>query len=112
MSIGPLGGMIPSISGAPGAQRAGSQQERQAQEATASDTRQLSQQKAEAASGVGATEAEDQSPHERDADGRRLWEEPPEGEAAPEEHPPAAEDAEAEEASPGPEHDGQLDLLA
>ncbi len=111
MSIGPLGGMIPSISGTAGAQRASGEQEKQAQEATASSTRQFSQQKAEAASGVGATEAEDQSPHERDADGRRLWEEPPEPGEKQEEAPTGEEQTEQQPPS-GPQHDGQLDLLA
>ncbi len=36
------------------------------------------QQKAEAASGVGNTDTDDQKAHDRDADGRRFWELPPE----------------------------------
>ncbi len=105
MSVGPLGGMVPSVSGTPGAQRAGSAQEQAAQESTAASTQRFSQQKAEAAQGVGATEAEDQSPHERDADGRRPWEEPPEAQATEENSP-------ASDSPPASPHDGQLDLMA
>ncbi len=66
MSIGPLGGLNGNVAGA---QQDSTNQQRQV----------ISDAKAEAASGIGATDAEDQQAHERDADGRRLWEEPPGG---------------------------------
>jgi hypothetical protein len=88
MSIGPLGGIAGSAAGSPLAQTAGSENERTAQDATAHQTRAASNQKAESAAGIGETDGEDHEAAERDADGRRIWEESPkkkEGE-------PAAED--------------------
>ena len=96
MSMGPLG-MIGSAAGSPLQQAKGSDNERMQGE-TANQTRQSKgEQRAEMAAGVGHT---DQHEHasDRDADGRRLWEdtakeepqteessspEPPSGEAPP-----------------------------
>ena len=74
MSMGPMGGVIGSAAGAPLSQTAGSETER-AQKNSLAQSRQVdSNQKAELAAGIGQTE-QDQESSERDADGRRLWEE-------------------------------------
>lgn len=75
MDVGALGGVLGSAAGAPRAQRKGTEKEREAQEATNQSREAMAEKKAEASADVGATEAEDQSTNERDADGRRLWEE-------------------------------------
>lgn len=77
MSIVPLGGIVGSAAGSPLAQTSGSELERSQQDANAQQTRALSNHKAESAAGIGETDGEDHEPAERDADGRRLWEEPP-----------------------------------
>ncbi len=77
MSVGPLGGIGGSAAGSPLAQTSGSEVERGQQDATAQQTRSVSNQKAEAAAGIGETDGEDHETAERDADGRRLWEAPP-----------------------------------
>lgn len=83
MSVGPMG-MAGSAAGSPLAQRSGSEVNR-AQQETADQTRQTqAAEKAEKAAGVGETE-QDQETSDRDADGRRLWEEAPEESAREEE---------------------------
>ncbi len=65
---------------------------------------------AEAAAGIGQTE-EDSQASERDADGRRFWEQPPA------KRPPAAQDAQSETSQtplskePSGETGGELDLV-
>jgi len=77
MSIGSLGGLAASAAGSPLAQTKGSEVER-AQQDLGSQQRQVdSQTKAESAAGIGETDGEDHQTAERDADGRRLWERPP-----------------------------------
>jgi hypothetical protein len=72
MSMGPLG-IIGSAAGAPLQQTKGSETER-AQQETANQARQTqAEQRAERASGVEQTEQHEQAA-DRDADGRRLWE--------------------------------------
>jgi len=80
MSVGPLGagGIAASAAGSPLAQTQGSEPERAAQDASAQQRRIRSDEKAEAAAGIGETNGEDHESEERDADGRRLWEEPAE----------------------------------
>ncbi len=77
MSLGPLGNVLASAAGAPLAQTKGSDIERSAEQIQAQQRVVLSEQKAEAASGIGETNGEDHQPAERDADGRRPWEAPP-----------------------------------
>ena len=94
MSVGPLGGIASSAAGSPLAQTKGSDVER-AQQDTSNQQRQVqNDQKAEAASGIGEADGEDHETAERDADGRRLWEEPPEGQE------PAAADEQSASAGP------------
>jgi hypothetical protein len=72
MSVGSLGGIINSATGAPLSQTAGSETERAKD--SLNQSRQVdANQKAERAGGIGQTE-QDQETSERDADGRRLWE--------------------------------------
>jgi len=77
MSIGPLGG-IASAAGSPLAQATGSEVERTQQEMGAQQRQVRGDQKADAAAGIGQPDGQDHEPAERDADGRRLWEAPPE----------------------------------
>lgn len=72
MSIGPAG-FIGSFAGTPMSQSQGSDVDR-AKSDRANQQRQVSsEQQAEKAAGIGATD-EDQAAEDRDADGRRLWE--------------------------------------
>ncbi len=80
MSVGPLGGLPAAAAGSQLAQTSGSEVERSQQETSNQARRTQSDAKAEAASGIAATDGEETETEERDADGRRLWE-------APEEHP-------------------------
>jgi len=76
MSMGPLNGIVASAAGASLAKRT-SDTQRQAKET--SDRQRTTQMAdhAELAAGVGQTDGEGHEAHERDADGRRLWEAPP-----------------------------------
>jgi hypothetical protein len=74
MSIGPLASLPASAAGQSLAQAQGSEVERAGLETVAQQHRTTGEKKAEAAAGVGATDAEGEETHERDADGRRLWE--------------------------------------
>jgi hypothetical protein len=87
MSSGPTG-IAAGVAGLPLAQATGTEAERAQQAIAARQRRVYHERKAEAAAGVGKPDGEDHQPAERDADGRRPWEEPPEAErkAAP---PPA-----------------------
>jgi len=78
MSVGPLGGLAGSVAGSPFAQKHGSEVERAAQDRGAQQRKVATDQKAEAAAGIGEADGQDHETAERDADGRRLWEEPPE----------------------------------
>ncbi len=84
MSLGPLGGIASSAAGSPLAQTKGSDVERAEQDAANSARRAQADQKAENAAGIGEADGEDHETAERDADGRRLWEGPPEAQAAEE----------------------------
>ena len=94
MSIGPLGGIAAGAAGAPLAQTTGPETERAQQDSAAQQRQIQTNEKADAAAGIGETDGEDHETEERDADGRRLWEEPPPGseeptdeETSPEEQP-------------------------
>ncbi len=75
MSVGPLGGIAGSVAGSPLAQTHGSETERARQDAGAQQRRIDNDQKADSAAGIGETDGDDHEAAERDADGRRLWEE-------------------------------------
>ena len=82
MSLGPLGGIVSSAAGSPLAQTKGSDVERAEQDSTGQARRVQADQQADSAAGIGEADGEDHETAERDADGRRLWEPPPQGEAA------------------------------
>jgi hypothetical protein len=73
MSIGPLPPLV-SVVGTSLAQVKGSDVERTQQDAVGHERRVASGEKAENAAGIAATD-EDSQTEDRDADGRRLWEE-------------------------------------
>lgn len=108
MSMGPLGGVVGSAAGAPLSQTKGSETERAARDGAAQDNRTDAEKKAEAASGIGQTE-EDQATDDRDADGRRLWESPPE--TQPQQEEDAADQQPPKQVKdPRGEAGGQLDV--
>jgi hypothetical protein len=74
MSVGPMGGLPASAAGASLAQTKGSDVDRTQQDSAAQQRRVQTDQKAEMAAGIGETDGEDHATGERDADGRRLWE--------------------------------------
>ena len=75
MSVGPTGGIAGSVAGSPLAQSKSSDVERTGQDVANQQRRIQADQKAESAAGIGQTDGEDHETAERDADGRRLWEE-------------------------------------
>ena len=75
MSVGSLGGLAASAAGSPLAQSHGSEVDRARQDAATQQRKVLNDQKAEDAAGIGQTDGEDHETEDRDADGRRLWEE-------------------------------------
>jgi hypothetical protein len=79
MSIGPTG-IVVSTAGAPLAQTKGSTVDRAQEEVGAQGRRVYHEQKAAAAAGVDEPDGDNHETTDRDADGRRPWEEPPEAE--------------------------------
>ena len=77
MSMGPLGGIGSSAAGSPLARTGGSEVERAQQDAGTQERRVSSDRRAEAAAGIDQPDGENHETAERDADGRRLWEEAP-----------------------------------
>ena len=76
MSVGSLGGLVGSAAGSPLSQTTGSETERTQRDSAVKDRNVHALERAERAAGIGTTE-QDQEASERDADGRRLWEAPP-----------------------------------
>lgn len=76
MSVGPLAGLAASIAGSPLAQTKGSEVERGQIAAGNQERRAHNELRAENAAGIGEADGQDHETSERDADGRRLWEEP------------------------------------
>jgi len=106
MSVGPLGGIAGSVAGSHLAQTSGSETERARQDSGAQERRIQNDQKAETAAGIGETDGEDHEAADRDADGRRPWELPPDGQQQSEDGnnpPPGPKD-------PAGESGGLLDL--
>lgn len=77
MSIGPSPPLAASVASTPLARASSSEQDRAAQEVSAQTRQTTSEKKAESAAGIGETDGENNETEDRDADGRRLWEEPP-----------------------------------
>jgi hypothetical protein len=86
MNVGAIPGALSSAAGAPLSQTAGSEAERTQRDATVHQRQASAQAKSEKASGIGQMD-EDQQASERDADGRRLWEETRKKNAAGEAEP-------------------------
>ena len=105
MSVGSLGGLIGSAAGVPLSQTGGSEAERASRETAAQSRHADGAARSEKAAGIGTTE-QDQQASERDADGRRLWEAPPE--AKKEE--PAADDGDRQSRDPSGQCGTHLDL--
>ncbi len=76
MSVGPLGSAA-NVAGTQRAQNEGADVERTQKETSDQAKQTEANRKAESASGIGETE-QDQGTEERDADGRRIWEQAPE----------------------------------
>lgn len=76
MSLGPVGGIFAGAAGAPLAQTKGTESDRVQQDTRAAQRQVEQAQRADDAAGVGQTDGEEHQSHERDADGRRHWEEP------------------------------------
>jgi hypothetical protein len=72
-----MSGLIGSAAGVPVSQTSGSETERASRDAMVQQRATDAAQRSERAAGIGTTE-QDQETSERDADGRRLWEAPPE----------------------------------
>lgn len=111
MSIGSFGGIQGSAAGAPLSQSQGSETEKTRQQAAASERKAEATDKSEKASGIGTTE-EDQQASDRDADGRRMYEDnaeqPPTGQQSAE---PATTGEPPKSKDPSGLAGGQLDLL-
>ncbi len=71
MNINPIVGLAASLAGQPLAERQSVDGDQSAESAAAQRAL-ANQKKAEAAAGLGAMDAQDQQPHERDADGRQV----------------------------------------
>jgi len=103
MSVGPLGGIAAGAAGSPLAQTHGSEIDRARHDAAAQQRKLRSDQKAEDASGIGETDGEDHETEDRDADGRRLWEESP----SPDEGKAGASTSDSSGAARGKDATGQ-----
>ena len=73
MNVGPAAGIAGSAAGAPLSQTKGSETERAGREAADQVRQADGQDRSEKAAGIGQTQ-EDAEANDRDADGRRLWE--------------------------------------
>jgi hypothetical protein len=82
MSIGSLPAVVASAAGTSLAQSK-AETERTNVDIGAQQRHAFSALKAESAAGIGETDGQDHEAAERDADGRRLWEAPPEGKKNP-----------------------------
>ena len=109
MSVGPMGMAASSIAG--GLPQIRTAEAGRAEKQSADQARQTkSDQKAEAAEGVGET-AQDEKASDRDADGRRLWEATPESTPESDERLDEAKTPEASQSKdPTGTSGGQLDL--
>ena len=74
MNVGPAAGIAGSAAGAPLSQTKGSETERAGRDAADQLRQTDGQDRSEKAAGIGQTQ-EDAETSDRDADGRRLWEE-------------------------------------
>jgi hypothetical protein len=108
MSIGSLG-LIGSLVTTPLAQKA-NDADKTVRDAADQAREVQANRQAEAAAGIGETE-EDSQASERDADGRRLWEQPLAKQTPPEESDESEEALPLLSKDPSGESGGELDLL-
>lgn len=109
MSIGSFGGVGGSAAGAPLSQTKGSETERNQQQSAAAERGAELEKKAADAAGIGTT-AEDQETSDRDADGRRTYDDTLEIES--DDSQEAEEDVAEKKHKPGPGEPGHtLDLI-
>ncbi|MCG8585564.1 MAG: hypothetical protein MI757_12710 [Pirellulales bacterium] len=80
MNVGPLGGVLGSAAGSQLQQTRGKDTDRASHDVGNQQRADKLGDRAEAAAGIGQTE-EDQGTAERDADGRKMWERSPDGDA-------------------------------
>ena len=106
MNVGSMG-IVGGAAGSSLSQRAGSDVERTKQDAASKDRQVQGAKKAEDAAGIGKTE-QDEGASERDADGRRIWENPPQGKEADSQDD--AEQASHRPKDPTGQSGGKLDL--
>jgi hypothetical protein len=109
MTMVPIGGMLSSAAGASLSQTAGSETERAQKDASTQRRAADADQKAVESAGIGQTQ-EDQESSERDADGRRLWEHPPEAGKKPAANGVDAEAQSRQSKDPTGQSGTQLDL--
>ena len=109
MSIGSLG-IVGGLAATPVSQRAAETDKTQ-QAATEQTRAADAAERAELASGIGQTSEDSEAAADRDADGRRLWERPPQKKAQPAESQPAAPVAAPSAKDPSGACGGQLDLV-
>jgi hypothetical protein len=102
-----LGGKPASAAGSPLSQGKGAEIERTQQDEGNQQRRIEADQKAENASGIGEADGEDHETAERDANGRRLWGESPQQQAAD----GFEEDGRAPKDRPGKDSSGQTGNL-
>ncbi len=111
MSVGGMGGILGGAAGSPLSQSKGAAAEQTANETAAQKGKLSNEKKADAASGVGQTDGEGHEAHDRDGDGRKLWEAPVEaGEAAGEQEESDSAPAERKSKDASGNSGGSLDL--
>jgi hypothetical protein len=98
MNVGATTGALGSAAGAPLSQTAGAEAERTQKESSGQQRSADAQMKSEKASGIGSME-QDQEASERDADGRRLWEDTGKKKEEPAEEVAANVERQAKDAS-------------
>jgi hypothetical protein len=109
MNIGPAG-IVGSTAGIPLSQTRGTDAERAAHASADSQRTAESRLKAENAAGIGAADGEGNETHERDADGRRLWEWPRETPSPDQAEQPKSDDLPPRSAAGEPDTGSQIDL--
>jgi hypothetical protein len=102
MSIGPTNPIAAGAAGSPLAQTQGADKERTEQSTGVQQRQQDAELKAERAAGIGETDGNDHETHDRDADGRRVWEI-----SHGKQHPDEGGDSEAQEAPRAKDTTGQ-----
>ncbi|REJ68414.1 MAG: hypothetical protein DWQ31_08310 [Planctomycetota bacterium] len=106
-----MGGVLGGAAGSPLSQTKGAEAERAAHETAGQKGRDVNNAKADSAAGIGEADGEGHESHDRDADGRRLWERPPGGQGEePESEEAEASDKTRQSKDVSGDSGGQLDL--